>query len=586
MRPIPQILATVLCSLAFSAFAAPLDNPTVKWRFQTDGSFRSAPALSDSYLYIGSSTGTLFAIERDTGALAWKNETNASIVASPALSDKRVFVANRNNTLLAIDRDTGKTRWTFQMGDTLPSFWAGWDYFTPSPTLSLDTCYIGGGDGVIYALNRSSGKLLWKFKTEGRIRSTALLHEGTLYQPSNDGYIYALNAKTGALEWKFETDGAHLDSSQFGFDRKSIFDKPNISGTQLICGSRDGHVYAIDLNTHEELWRFTYGPTWAMTSTISQDAALIGWSTNNLICSIDLESGKENWKFETGGHNYTDIVVTDDFAFLASSDGNLYRLDRYTGEKQWTYPIGCALNASPILDNDVLYLPTDDGSLLAIDNRPKSAFAVYHPNPLPEKLAFNLVDASIAPYLVERGFDLIASENELEEFVKSQTHSPNQAVVVMAFDSIPSSLLGADPSNGPLRKYLEAGNKILSFGTIPNLHSFDADGNYRRDWHAAEHLLEVSYPNHTESGTYPTQATQSGRNWGLPANLLTMNATVAPSGVTPLAIDEQGRVSAWIKTFSKKPGSGFVSCRSWSFGEQPSPSNLALIFQLATHELR
>src|SRR5690606_5155064 len=118
---------------------------------------------------------------------------------------------------------------------------------------------------------------------------------------------------------KFQTDGVSHDYSA-GFDRKCIFTKPSIANGLLIFGSRDGHVYAVDLATRKERWRFTYGTTWAMSTLVHEDAVYVGWSTNRLICALDLNTGQEKWRQTVGSVTYTTAAVDGANVIFGSAD--------------------------------------------------------------------------------------------------------------------------------------------------------------------------------------------------------------------------------------------------------------------------
>ena len=76
---------------------------------------------------------------------------------------------------------------------------------------------------------------------------------------------------------------------------------------------------------------------------------------------------------------------------------------------------------------------------------------------------------------------------------------------------------------------------------------------------------------------------------GLPGWFKTTNTTIkANDGIIPLAIDEFGRISAWVKKFNQhnETGSGFVSFRNWAYSVTPSPQELELLYQVAVYGLK
>jgi outer membrane protein assembly factor BamB len=556
-------------------------NPRSKWKFKTQGPIRGSSAVDDVNIYFGSGDGHLYAVNKNNGELVWKFKSESSISSTPALAGNLVLVSSSNNSLYAIDRTTGKQVWKYQMQPSVPSYWE-WDYYTASPVVDGGRVYIGSGDSHLYALSLD-GKLVWKYKTNGRIRTAAIIKDGRVFQPSNDGTVYVLSAQDGKLVWKFETDGSKYDSRKFGWDRNSIYAAPVLQDSLLIVASRDGKTYAVNTITHKKKWDFTYGPTWAMSAEVEHNVAYIGWSDNSFLSAIDVQTGKEKWKFQSGSLVYTKPVLTGNDVYFGSADENLYCLQKTNGEKQWSYKTGGCVYSSPIVDSKTVFVGSDDGFFYAVEEGTKPHKAVYHPVPRDPRFEGFTIDKKITPYLKDRGFEQLDSA-KLFRFLESRINDGAPSVIVFAYDQIPSNIVGAEPEKGMIRRYLEKGGKIIWPGSPPNLFSFDK-GKPRLDETTAERMLGIDISRPEESGNYYSQATQTGLNWGLPSWLTVTYSTVEPKGVTPLAFDEYDRISAWLKKFNERPGSGFVSCRTWGWYANVHDEDLKLLYDLAVYGL-
>lgn len=556
-----------------------ISNPKVKWKFKTQGPIRGSSVTDETRVYFGSADGWIYAVVKNSGELIWKFQTQGSITHSPAVAGSIVFVSSTDNFLYALKSTTGQLLWKFQMQTLLPSYWE-WDYYTASPLASGGKVYIGSGDGFLYVLNASEGKLLWKFKTNGRIRSAPLVTDKTVYQASNDGVMYALDGTSGKLLWKFETDGSKFDSRKFGWDRNSIYASPVLQDSILIIASRDGKTYAVDTETHKLKWSFTYGATWAMSAAVNKGVVYIGWSDNSLLSAVDLQTGKEKWKFKSGSLVFTKPHLTENEVIIGSADEKIYCVDKKSGGKKWEYKTGGGVYSSPIVDGKTLFVGSDDGYFYALEAGSKPLKAVYHPV---SNDRFT-VDIKITPYLKEKGFEQLDSAR-LYHFLTQRILDQQPSVIVFAYDMIPSNMVGDNPEEGLIRKYLEAGGKILWFGNTPNLYSFDQKSRPVMDTSIASRMLGINIVRPEESGNYYSKATQAGLNYGLSSWLTITYSTIAPDGVIPLAYDEFNRVSAWIKKFNPRPGSAFISCRTWGWYAPIHDKDLELIHTLAIHEL-
>ena len=209
----------------------------------------------------------------------------------------------------------------------------------------------GSDIGNFYTLN-SSGKLLWKFKTEGEIRSSALVQNNMIIFGSNDKNLYALNAK-GKVLWKFKADSG-IESSPAILKGKK---------TQIIFGSNDGKIYSLDTKG-KLLWQFktkgkiTAKPAIGDIYADKKNYIIIGSADNNLYV-LD-ENGKLEWLYETEGRICSKACLADinndkklEIIF-GSCDDNIYCLS-CKGSKIWSYETDFWIVASPFvidIDND------------------------------------------------------------------------------------------------------------------------------------------------------------------------------------------------------------------------------------------
>jgi outer membrane protein assembly factor BamB len=559
-------------------------NPGVKWRFKTQGAMRGRPMIADMLIIAGSADGKLYALNKLTGIQRWSISTEAPITSSPVLAGSMIYFVSDDNQVFAANVETGAVKWRFKMNALKGAYWE-WDYFTASPVVSDGIAWIGSGDGALYALDAQTGKQRWKYETTGRIRAAPAVTQKVVYLPSNDGCVYALDKVSGKLLWKFATDGAGYDSRKSGWDRNSIYAAPLISDSLMIVASRDGKTYAVNINTHKEKWSVTYGPTWAMSTTVGHGAVYIGWSDNDLISAIDLQTGKERWKYKTGSVVYSKPLLTTNEVLFGSGDENLYCLNAGDGSLRWAYKLGAAVFGSPVLDDNVVFVGSDDGYLYAIEEKMKPMKAVFHPitnNPGLEQ-AF-VANPRITPWLREHGFQQLDTLT-VEAFIQQRILDGAPSVIVFTYEQLPVSLVGSPASVGLLRQYLDKGGKVVWFGNVPGLYTFDKEGRPSTDKTRGERMLDVQFSRPEESGNYYSKSTQAGLNLGLPSWKMFTYANVEAAGVTPLAIDGFGRTTAWMKSYNGRPGSGFFSCRTWGFNSPIHDEDLRIILEIANYEL-
>ena len=131
------------------------------------------------------------------------------------------------------------------------------------------------------------------------------------------------------------------------------------------------HVYAVDLQTHAEVWRFpekasTASPFYA-TPAITPDGQVIVGGFNHILYSLNPQTGAETRTF-TGARDrwIGGLLVTDQRIFAGNSDYNLYALDLNLN-LQWSYQADQSIWGAPVTDGTNIYFGTLGRKLYAVN---------------------------------------------------------------------------------------------------------------------------------------------------------------------------------------------------------------------------
>lgn len=269
-------------------------------------------------------------------------------------------------------------KWTFKTNGKIFS----------SPIVHNGVVYVGSEDGNLYAIDENTGKTYWKFKTGGPVHSSAAVFKNTVYIGSFDGYYYAVDSKTGQLKWKFKTGGEQW-SGEISFLGLKPIDKymddlwdfflsspvinPDKQNPSVFFGSSDGNVYALNANTGELKWKFEAKGSIHCSPVLYKNTLYIGsWDAN--LYAIDIKTGEMRWKFETGkqmgfkGIEST-VAVANDMVYFGARDPFLFALNAETGKLVWKYDAAYSwIISSAVVDNGVVYVGTSDTfALLGLD---------------------------------------------------------------------------------------------------------------------------------------------------------------------------------------------------------------------------
>ncbi|WP_348797612.1 PQQ-binding-like beta-propeller repeat protein [Flavobacterium adhaerens] len=272
----------------------------------------------------------------------------------------------------------GNVKWAFKTDGKVFS----------SPIVNEGTVYIGSEDGNLYAINEKTGKTNWKFKTGGAVHSSPAIFENTVYVGSFDGYYYAIDTKTGQLKWKFKTGGEQWSGEKgflglkpadqymddlWDFFLSSPVINPDKQNPTVFFGSSDGNVYALNANTGELKWKFGVKGSFHCSPVLDKNTLYIGsWDAN--LYAIDITTGKERWKFETVAKVgfkgiESSVVVANNMVYFGARDPFLFALNAETGKLVWKYDAAYSwILGTAVVVNDVLYVGTSDTyALLGLD---------------------------------------------------------------------------------------------------------------------------------------------------------------------------------------------------------------------------
>ncbi len=194
--------------------------------------------------------------------------------------------------------------------------------------------------------------------------------DGILYVADLD-QARAMDASTGDTLWTFPRDPEEGNRGLF-------YATPAVSGagqvffaSELTTGGfisqRENIVWALDVETGNELWRFDGADgMYVEGGALGDDLFVIGNGDGN-VYALDRESGSLEWTFETGHQVWATPLIVSDVVYVGSMDRNLYALDLSTGEVIWTFETEGAFGGTPALSDSTLYIGAFDDSLYAID---------------------------------------------------------------------------------------------------------------------------------------------------------------------------------------------------------------------------
>ncbi len=159
-------------------------------------------------------------------------------------------------------------------------------------------------------------------------------------------------------------------------------------------------------------------------------------------------------------------------------------------------------------------------------------------------------DQAMVDHLAYDGYQVLDA-NALKSWMDARIDDGEPSVVVFCQDVAPDTVAESMDPDCTLRRYLNAGGKIIWYGDIPLYYQGHADGTLTT-WGTAGSLAVLGFNasgGPWESGT-DVSITADGLEWGLTENWSSVRpAAPIPSGLRVLAFDDAGYPAAWVKHY-------------------------------------
>ena len=343
----------------------------------------SWPMFRGEHGLLGRASGTL----PDSLTAVWKFKTNDSIKSSPAIVDDLVFIGSSDDNIYAIDLESGQQVWTYKTTDAIEA----------APCVIEGSVFVGSLDGFLYALDAKKGSLKWKYQTDGQILGAAnwtRSPDGRIWilVGSYDNKLHCVDSTNGKVVWTYETDN-YINGSPAVSDQKTVFGGCDamIHVVSLIDGSRvtqidsgsyiaasaaflDGEVYVgnydnifmkADIAAGKVVWEYAGSDAPFFSSpAVGENVVIFGGRDERVHC-VGRDDGKVVWTFQTRGEVDSSPVICGDKVIVGSEDGRLYVIRLSDGSGVWSYEIGQPITSSPAVARGMVVVGCDDGYVYA-----------------------------------------------------------------------------------------------------------------------------------------------------------------------------------------------------------------------------
>ena len=342
----------------------------VVWSLEMGTPVRAAPAVADGTVYLGAGLRGVIALDASTGRLIWQYAVRGEIKAAVAVAGGRVYAGLRDGRVVALSARTGELIWEVQTGNKVFS----------SPAVLDGAVYVGSGDSFLYVIDAETGRVRWRYDAGDSIVSAPAVSAEALAFTSQDRKLYVVEPFSGKLRFDYRLDyvsGAPIIrgdrvylGDEAGILRSIDWHQRTLPFEKAFAKLRFyGWWFGLASLDHQKgfVWGYSAPGAPPLGTAVATDEMVFVPARTGRLYAVDIETGEEVWSFRAAGRVPGAPAVVGDTVLIGDSEGRLYGIRASTGEPLWEIRgLGGAVVSTPVVAGGTIYVATEQGRLLAI----------------------------------------------------------------------------------------------------------------------------------------------------------------------------------------------------------------------------
>ncbi|MEM6856630.1 MAG: PQQ-binding-like beta-propeller repeat protein [Pseudomonadota bacterium] len=352
--------------------------PTKVWTARIAGStnrerLAAAPVVGSNMLFVEGTDGVIHAFDKKTGSLLWeRSEDEMSDDMRPSAfgggvsyDNGKIYATNGAGEVKAKDAKTGERIWKVKPAGPLRG----------SPTIAFGQVYVMTQDNQIIALDASNGELLWNragSSAQSGVFGVAApaAGQGTIVAGYSSGELSAYRYENGRELWADALARTNISTQVSSLT--DIDADPIIDAGRVYALGQGGRMAAYELVTGQRIWELNLAGIstpaiageWIFTLTDDARLLAIARSTGRVRWITQLRQFRKEKK-KTGPIFWTGPVLAGGQLWVASSQGEIWRVSAGEGSAQLFAELDDAVSLPPIVADGYLYVLDDSGTIHA-----------------------------------------------------------------------------------------------------------------------------------------------------------------------------------------------------------------------------
>ncbi len=364
---------------------------SAQWEVVTDGRISASPTFARGMLFVGTNSGTLYAIRANDGRVIWKHHVANALMSAP-LVYRNLIIAGEGNeatphpkggapvhvgtgesAIIAFDERSGALRWRSLLHGS----------GMPTPAILAGVLVHHDGSGRITGMDPMTGRVLYERNVhsvasmsaalpvdERRFVTAGVLHNAVL----------KVDALTGSVVWRsnpFPENASGLGDCPMATDGERIFGEyvvPDAQpGSVNIGQSVREHAYALDVRTGSLVWDVALQNgalpirNEAGIPVVANGLVYIGGAAAPWVSALDAKTGRVLWQKQIYGPVKSAFAVKNGVLYFGDMAGYIWSLNAQSGARIGVKPMPTSFNVgSPIIVGRTLMIGSFTGSVYAV----------------------------------------------------------------------------------------------------------------------------------------------------------------------------------------------------------------------------
>lgn len=276
------------------------------WTYDaTPGRVESGITVNDGVVYFGTLNNYTYALNATNSYFLWRYKTNGSVYSSPAVDGDLVCVGSDDGKVYAmnISGSTAISKWNFTADGAVRS----------PVTIYGNNVFFGSNNATFFAVEKETGNLIWSYHltSGGTIDKGVAIANNVIYLAQSLGSwrIYALRTDTAPGNYTETDPEPRLWMKEMG--QGTGLTEPTVADGKVFFGSGNT-LYALDAATSAAVWTNTFSGN--PSSPIVADGKVFVTVTSNLglYCFGDpFPPVTNNYEVNAGGQSFDVPIVTN-----------------------------------------------------------------------------------------------------------------------------------------------------------------------------------------------------------------------------------------------------------------------------------